>query len=294
MGDLAQFMVANNLDEHSLVDKAESLNLPKSVIEFLQGCIGRPSGGFPEPLASRVLKDLPRVVGRPGESLEPVDLKRFELELKESHEGYKLRLHDVMSSAMYPKVFAEYVKFVDKYGRFVEKLPTRAFWAPLEVDEEIDIELSKGNIVNIKYKAKGELQPGGTREVFFEANGVLRSVEVKDEKAAKESAAGSTKRAAREKADPMKEGSVSAPMSGEVVEVRAAPGQKVKAGEPLVVLSAMKMETSVSATCTGTIQHVYVIKGDQVDNADALLLIKPEGVEVGVSTGEKTLMGVLE
>lgn len=288
VGDLAQFMVANNLDEHSLVDKAESLNLPSSVIEFLQGSIGHPIGGFPEPLTSRVLKDLPRVIGRPGESLPPVDLKRFEVELKETHETQVISQKDVLSAALYPKVFDEYIEFVDKYSRFVEKLPTRAFLAPLDVDEEIDVELSQGNIVNIKYKAKGELQPNGTREVFFEANGVLRSVEVKDEIAAKEAGmSGSSKKAPKEKADPRNPGSVAAPMSGEVVEVRAKPGMIVKSGEQLVVLSAMKMETSVAAPCSGMVQHVYVIKGDQVDNADALFLIKPEKPDGGYSSSEE-------
>lgn len=56
VGDLAQFMVQNDLDEHSVVEKADQLSFPGSVVEFMQGYIGQPSFGFPEPLRSRVLK----------------------------------------------------------------------------------------------------------------------------------------------------------------------------------------------------------------------------------------------
>jgi len=180
-----------------------------------------------------------------------------------------------LSAAMYPKVFDEYQNFVNEYSTYVEHLPTRAFLAPLDVDEDIDVYLSKGNMVNIKYKAKGELQPNGTREVFFEANGVPRVVEVKDQGVGK--AASAARKPARDKADPSNLGSVAAPMAGDVVDVKTAPGSKVEAGQPLVVLSAMKMETSVAAPCSGTVKHVAVIKGDQLDAGDLLVLISPLG-----------------
>ena len=276
VGDLAQFMVANSIkDEHALVEQAESLNLPSSVVEFLQGFIGHPAGGFPEPLRSRVVKNKPIVSGRPGASIPPVSLEDLTLRLREKHEGAKLSFRDVLSAAMYPKVFDEYRTFITNYSHFVERLPTRAFLAPLDADEEIDVVLSRGNVVTIRYLAKGEIQPAnGTREVFFEANGVPRVVEVLDKRATSQAAAG--RRPLRDKADPLNVGSVAAPMSGEVVEVKAASGGNVKAGEPLVVLSAMKMETSVAAPCSGRVKHVAVIKGDQLDTGDLLVEIEPQ------------------
>lgn len=284
VGDLAQFMVANGIkDEHALVEQAESLNLPSSVVEFLQGFIGHPAGGFPEPLRSRVVKDRPLVVGRPGASIPPVSLEELKTRLREKHEGAKLSLRDVLSAAMYPKVYDEYRTFVTNYSTFVERLPTRAFLAPLDVDEEIDVVLTKGNTVSIKYKAKGELQPNGTREVFFEANGVPRVVEVADKRATTEAAAG--RRPLRDKADPANVGSVAAPMAGEVVEVKAGTGNVVKAGEPLIVLSAMKMETSVAAPCSGKVKHVAVIKGDQLDTGDLLVVIEPQESKEGAPSG---------
>eukprot|EP00889_Picochlorum_renovo_P005686 jgi/Picre1/32716/NNA_008061.t1 len=150
----------------TLVERAESLSLPSSVIEFLQGCIGHPVGGFPEPLRSRVVKDRPTINGRPGASLDPVNMADLHTALKEKFEGSKISHRDLLSAAMYPKVFDDYMHFKSLYSRHLEHLPTRAFLAPLDVDEDIDVELSKGNVVNIKYKAKGELQPSGMREVF--------------------------------------------------------------------------------------------------------------------------------
>lgn len=136
VGDLAQFMVANNIgDEHALVAQAEGLNLPDSVVEFLQGAIGHPAGGFPEPLRSRVVKDRPTVSGRPGACLPPVNLLDLQTRLREKHPAGGISLRDVLSSAMYPKVFDEYRGFVDEFSTFVERLPTRAFLAPLSVDE---------------------------------------------------------------------------------------------------------------------------------------------------------------
>ncbi|KAL4422522.1 hypothetical protein ABPG75_008719 [Micractinium tetrahymenae] len=277
VGDLAQFMVSNNLDEHSLVEQADSLSLPSSVVEFLQGYLGTPAGGFPEPLRSRVVKDRPVVTGRPGATMPRMDLGALREQLEEKHG--KVSYRDVMSAAMYPKVFDEYKAFIQKHSRHVEKLPTRAFLAPLDIDEEVDIELTKGNVVSIKLKAIGELQPNGTREVFFEANGIPRVVEVKEES----KATAQLKKPARDKADVSDPGSVPAPMAGEVIEVKAKPGSFVKAGQALVVMSAMKMETSVNAQCSGTVQHVYVIKGDACEAGDLLVLIKPGGEPAGAS-----------
>ncbi|PSC70059.1 pyruvate carboxylase [Micractinium conductrix] len=279
VGDLAQFMVSNNLDEHTLVEQAEQLSLPSSVVEFLQGYLGTPVGGFPEPLRSRVVKDRPVVQGRPGASMPKMDLGALREQLEEKHGQVTAR--DVLSAAMYPQVFAEYKQFVQRYSRHVEKLPTRAFLAPLDIDEEVDIELTKGNTVNIKLKAIGELQPNGTREVYFETNGIPRVVEVKEESKATES----LKKASRDKADSSDPGSVPAPMAGQVIEVKAKPGSFVVAGQALVVMSAMKMETSVNAQCSGTVQHVYVIKGDACEAGDLLVLIKPGDEPSGSSSG---------
>ncbi|KAF5836615.1 carbamoyl-phosphate synthase L chain, ATP binding domain-containing protein [Dunaliella salina] len=159
VGDLAQFMVQNDLDEESLVAKASELSFPSSVVEFFQGYLGQPPGGFPEPLCSRVLKGKPSISGRPGASLPPLNLEALEYQLREKYGA--ITKQDVLSAAMYPKVFDEFKSFQLKYGDLIEKLPTRAFLAPLEEDEEVEVEFAKGVCATIKYKAMGELQPNG-------------------------------------------------------------------------------------------------------------------------------------
>jgi pyruvate carboxylase len=247
VGDLAQFMVANGLDEASVVDRAEELSFPSSVVEYFQGALGQPAGGFPEPLRARVLKGAPTIDGRPGASLPDFDLAGLAATLRSKH-GPAITARDALSSALYPAVFEEAKEWEGKYSRFTAALPTRAFLAPLREDEEVEVELAPGNVVSIKYKAVSPLRADGTRDVFFEANGVPRVVDVADERAADGGGAGAPlKRAARERADPMVLGSVGAPMAGEVVDIKCAPGTRVAAGEALVVLSAMKMETQVAA-----------------------------------------------
>ncbi|GMH36667.1 hypothetical protein BSKO_04540 [Bryopsis sp. KO-2023] len=267
VGDLAQFMVQNNLDEHSLLEQADQLSFPNSVVELLQGYLGQPPNGFPEPLRSRVVKDKKTVVDRPGKSLPPMDLYKLQLQLENKWDANNIDAKNVMSAALYPKVYEDYMKWRQNFGAGVALLPTRAFLAPLKEDEELELELAKGVVATIKYKATGELQPGGKREVFFEANGVPRAVEVVDRKYATE------KRAIREKAIPGDIGSVGAPMAGDVVEVSVAPGTKVKAGQELVVMSAMKMETAVCAPSEGVVSHVAIDKGDILDAGDLLVKI---------------------
>jgi len=270
VGDLAQFMVQNDLDETSLVAKAAELSFPSSVVEFFQGYLGQPPGGFPEPLCSRVLKGKSGISGRPGASLPPLNLEALEYQLKEKYGA--ITKQDVLSAAMYPKVFDEFKSFQLKYGDLIEKLPTRAFLAPLEEDEEVEVEFAKGVGATIKYKAMGELQPNGKREVFFEANGVPRVVEVADTRV--EQALG--KKAVREKAEIEVLGSVGAPMAGTVIEVQVKPGAKVTAGQQLVVMSAMKMETVICAPVTGTCTQVAVERDDALEAGDLVVYVEPE------------------
>ncbi|MEM6797080.1 MAG: pyruvate carboxylase, partial [Acidobacteriota bacterium] len=254
VGDLAQFMVQNDLDAEELVEQAETLSFPRSVVEFFQGYLGVPYGGFPEPLRSRVVRDLETVEGRPGASLEPLDLDQIRADLEAEH-GRKMREVDVLSAALYPQVFREYLEFRARYSD-ISVLPTRSFLAPLERGEEIDFEIERGKTLVVKHTAVSEVQDG-RREVFFELNGQPRSIWVDD-------ASATETRVVREQADPANPGSIGAPMPGVVVEVRVAAGDAVQAGDALAVLSAMKMETAVSSPLTGTVERVAVSDGDDL------------------------------
>ena len=207
--------------------------------------------------------------------MPPADLAGLGAKLRALH-GSSITPRDVLSAALYPKVFEEFKEWEVRYSRYTSALPTGAFLAPLWEDEEVEVELAPGNTVSIRYKATSQLQADGKREVFFEANGIPRTVEVVDTRTGAGGGADGNaplRRAARERADPSALGSVGAPMAGTVVEVKATPGASVKAGEPLAVLSAMKMETAVCAPCDGVVQHVAVDAGDSIDAGDLVVRI---------------------
>ena len=146
VGDLAQFMVQNKLSAADVLARAEELSFPKSVLEFMQGHLGEPYGGYPEPFRTRVLKGLPKIDGRPGASMAPMDLDQLKADMIEAH-GNDVRDTDVMSAAMYPAVCKEFLNFRDKYGP-VETVGTRIFLTGPKVGEEFEVEIEKGIFSN--------------------------------------------------------------------------------------------------------------------------------------------------
>uniref|UniRef100_A0A4W2BUH5 Pyruvate carboxylase n=1 Tax=Bos indicus x Bos taurus TaxID=30522 RepID=A0A4W2BUH5_BOBOX len=265
VGDLAQFMVQNGLTRAEAEAQAEELSFPRSVVEFLQGYIGIPHGGFPEPLRSKVLKDLPRVEGRPGASLPPLDLQALEKELTERH-GEEVTPEDVLSAAMYPDVFAHFKDFTATFGP-LDSLNTRLFLQGPKIAEEFEVELERGKTLHIKALAISDLNRAGQRQVFFELNGQLRSILVKDTQAMKEMHF-------HPKALKDVKGQIGAPMPGKVIDIKVAAGAKVTKGQPLCVLSAMKMETVVTSPVEGTVRKVHVTKDMTLEGDDLILEIE--------------------
>ncbi|KAJ5225413.1 Pyruvate carboxylase [Penicillium chermesinum] len=264
VGDLAQFMVSNKLTSEDVVARADQLDFPGSVLEFLEGLMGQPFGGFPEPLRSKALRNRRKLDKRPGLFLEPLDLAKIKAEIKEKF-GSATEC-DVASYAMYPKVYEDYRKFVAKFGD-LSVLPTRYFLARPEIGEEFHVELEKGKVLILKLLAIGPLsEQTGQREVFYEVNGEVRQVSVDDQKA-------SVDNVARPKADASDSSQVGAPMSGVVVEIRVHDGHEVKKGDPIAVLSAMKMEMVISAPHSGVVSGLQVKEGDSVDGQDLVCKI---------------------
>ena len=137
MGDFAQFMVSNKLSKKDVLERAEHLDFPSSVVEFFQGYLGQPVGGFPEPVRSKIIRDKPRIDGRPGATLEPLDFKKIKAELRAKY-GKHITDTDVTSYVMYPKVFEEYQGFLEKFGD-LSVVPTRYFLSRPDVGEEMHI-----------------------------------------------------------------------------------------------------------------------------------------------------------
>ena len=137
VGDLAQFMVQNKLTAKDVEERAEELSFPSSVVEFMQGFIGEPYGGFPEPLRSKILKGLAPISGRPGQHLPPMNFIQLKDELIEKH-GEPITETDVMSSAMYPKVCDDFIQFRREFGP-VSLFDTRIFLTGPKVGEEFEV-----------------------------------------------------------------------------------------------------------------------------------------------------------
>ncbi|CAM9913442.1 unnamed protein product, partial [Heterosigma akashiwo] len=271
VGDLAQFLVTQDLTYDEVIERAEELSYPNSVVEYFQGYLGIPPHGFPEPLRSKVLKGKPLLEngkscfdGRPGAEMAPYDFEREKLTLIGLY-GDEIRNVDVLSHAQYPAVFKEFMKARQEYDD-LSILDTRTFVEGMKIGQEVAVEIEHGKVLYIKLLAISNLDQNGVRDVIFEMNGSQRTVKIVDANSGIESKV-------RVKADPAVLGSVGAPMPGVVLEVSCKPGDKVEKGDVLLVLSAMKMETSVAATCSGTVKSVHVDDGEQVGAGDLVVEI---------------------
>ncbi|XP_063364883.1 pyruvate carboxylase, mitochondrial [Cydia amplana] len=265
VGDLAQFMVQNKLTAKDIEAKAEELSFPKSVVEFLQGAIGQPHGGYPEPLRSKVLKDMKRIEGRPGAEMPPLDFDKLKADIQENYP--QITDYDVMSAAMYPQVANDFFRIREKYGP-VKHLDTKTFLVGPTVGDSIEVKIERGKTLDIRIVAvSDEMTAAGEREVFFELNGQLRSVFIKDETASKEMKI-------HPKAIKGDKNQVGAPMPGTVLSVKVKEGEKVEKGQAIAVLSAMKMEMIVQAPKAGTIQSVLIQNGQKLEGDDLIATIE--------------------
>jgi len=262
VGDLALFMVQNNLTEENIWEKGDRLDFPDSVIQFFQGYLGQPPGGFPKRLQDLVLKGRDAFTARPGELLPPVDFEKVALELDEKIGRVPSEL-DVLSYIMYPQVYLQYEQRAKEYGD-LSVLNTPTFFYGLRPGEETAITIERGKTLIIKLVAVGELHPDGRRIIYFELNGQPRELFVRDL-----SAKVSDK--VRRKAEAQEAGHLGASMPGKVLKVLVAAGDKVRRGEHLLVSEAMKMETTIQAPMDGKIKAIHVKAGDAIETGDLLI-----------------------
>ncbi|KAL3789965.1 hypothetical protein ACHAWO_002019 [Cyclotella atomus] len=267
VGDLAQFMVSQNLNPQQVVDQAETLAFPESVIQYLRGEIGVPPGGFPEPLRSKVLssRGIEGVDGRPGANLPDYNFEEATKLLKEKFGEKYITDKDVMSYALYPNVFTEWKEYESVFGE-VSKLPTDLFLNPMVEGDEVEFDLSEGRRVIIKLVSISPARDDGTRTATFEVNGERWFMPVTDQNVAKDANV-------RRKASGPNE--IGSPMPGVIVGLKVKEGDEVEEGTPLATLSAMKMETVIPATAAGVVKHISVNIGDKVEAEDILVEIEP-------------------
>jgi pyruvate carboxylase len=267
VGDMALFMVTNELTSADVLDPARPLNFPRSVVEMMQGMIGRPDEGWPKEVQQRVLAAARAepLHDRPGATLPPLDFDAAARELKRKT-GREPGEEDVLSYALYPQVSLDYAAHFQRYGD-TSVVPTANFFYGLLAGEEIAVEIERGKTLIIRYLTTGDVRDDGTRTVFFELNGQPREVNVADR-----SAAQLVER--HPKADPDNADHVAAPMPGKIWTVVVHKGQPVRAGERLLSIEAMKMETAVYSSRDSKIADVFVKAGSAVEAQDLLLVLE--------------------
>ena len=262
VGDMALFMVQNDLTEESVLEKGYSIDFPDSVIELFSGYLGQPYGGFPKELQKVILKDRVPITVRPGELLEEVDFTKIKEELFEKLKR-PVNMFEVIAYSLYPKVFLDYAEVNSRYGN-ISELDTPTFHYGLSFGEEIEVEIEKGKTLIIKLISISGPRPDGTRMVYFELNGVAREVVVKDESV-------QTLIQSKVKQDISNPNHIGATMPGTVMKVLVKHGQKVEKGDHLIITEAMKMETTVQAPFAGIIKDIYVTDGEAIQTGDLLI-----------------------
>jgi pyruvate carboxylase len=264
VGDLALMMVSQGLSPEDVLDPGKDVAFPASVVEMLKGDLGQPTGGWPEALQRKALKGEAPITVRPGSLLGEADLEAQRAAGSKAC-GRRLDDRELASWLMYPKVFTEFAGTARKYGP-VSALPTPVFFYGMKPGEEITVEIERGKALVVLLTAIGETREDGQVEVFFELNGQPRIVAVPNRLVA-------ATVQARRKAEEGNDAHLAAPMPGSIATVAVKPGQQVRAGDLVMTLEAMKMETALHAPRDGTVQELLVQPGSQIDAKDLLLVL---------------------
>ncbi len=267
VGDMALFLVSHGMTigQFLALGPDHHLTLPNSVVDMFMGSLGEPPGGWPTHVRQIVLKGKKPIEGRPGESLPATDLEATKAKIEEKT-GRPLARTDLMSYLMYPEVYNAFDNARQNFSD-LSVLPTPVFYYGMEKGEEITIEIEEGKALIVKFLTVGEPHPDGTRTVFYELNGQPREVTVTDRTLNVESTQ-------RRKADPSQPGQVAAPIPGAISSVSVAVGEQVDKGARLLVMEAMKMQTTVYAPVAGIVKDLLVAAGQTVESKDLLLIIE--------------------
>jgi pyruvate carboxylase len=263
VGDMALMMVSQGLTRAQVEDPKTEVSFPDSVVDMMRGNLGQPPGGFPKGIVKKVLKSEKPNTERPGKHLPPADFEALRAELAAKFEDIEFDDEDFNGYLMYPKVFTDYVARHEEYGP-VRTLPTLTYFYGMAPGDEITAEIDPGKTLEIRLITVGETQDDGEVRVFFELNGQPRAVRVPDRKA-------KATTAARPKAETGNPSHIGAPMPGVVASVAVSVGQKVKTGDLLLTIEAMKMETGLHAERDATVKAVHVVPGGQIDAKDLLI-----------------------
>ncbi|GMW03046.1 MAG: pyruvate carboxylase [Candidatus Hydrogenedentota bacterium] len=265
VGDMALFMVANNLNCDDVLDSRRELAFPESVTDLMMGRLGQPPGGFPPKLKKRILRGQEPLKGRPGASMKPADFEKTSHQLKKLL-GRDATLIESLSYLLYPRVFEDFVRHQQTYSD-TSVLPTHVFFYGLQRGEEVAFEIEPGKTLIVKLVTIGEPHPDGNRTVFFELGGQPRDATVLDLSL-------ESQVVKHPKADASNPDHIAAPMPGLIVNVAVQEGDQVKEGQKLLTQEAMKMEMTIYAPRTATVGKLLVGPKTQVEAGDLLVELK--------------------
>lgn len=264
VGDFAIFMVQNELTPENILEKGKNLDYPDSVMTYFRGMMGQPYGGFPKDLQEMILKGESPITKRPGELLPDEDFDKIKSHLEDK--GISPSEEDIISSALYPKVFDDYIDYIKENGE-VTRIGSDVFFHGLMEGESTEISLEEGKTLIVTLIEIGKLLEDGTRNLTFEINGSRRSLNIKDETVK----AGESLGEEKIYADPKNEKEVGSSIPGKIVKVLVAEGDEVKKGDSLFIAEAMKMETNIVANIDGRVKDITVREGDMVESGQLLL-----------------------
>ena len=263
VGDLAIFMVQNDLTPENIVERGKALAFPDSVVSYFKGMMGQPAWGFPEDLQKVVLKGEKPITCRPGKLLPPVDFDRLEQEVRKFRDDPERK--DLISYAMYPKVYEDFCRHRKEYG-YITRMGSHVFFNGMALGETNKINIEDGKTLVIKYLGLGDHNDDGTINVQFELNGMRREVAVRDPNASEK-----TRQVVQaDESDPRQ---VGASIPGMVSKLHVQPGDTVEENQVLMTIEAMKMETAVTARTAGKVREIRVKEGQAVKAKELLMLL---------------------
>lgn len=260
VGDMAMFMTSNGLSKEDILKKGHTLAFPDSVKALMRGDLGQIEGGFPKEIQDIILKGEKPYTNRPNEHLDPIN---FDTEIDEFKKRFdeELLRRDFLSYKLYPKVYEAYYKHFEEYGE-VKNLPTPAFFYGLKPNEEVIISLSPGKNVLVKYLNMTEPDEQGTRLVFFQLNGMTRSIPVRDQNI-------KTELVANRKVE--KTSDIGAPLQGSLAKILVEEGQEIDVNAPLFIIEAMKMESTITSPRAGKVKRIHLKERTLVEQDDLVV-----------------------
>jgi len=274
VGDMALFLFSRGIKPADVVNlEPGATPFPESVIDMLSGGLGWPEGGFPADVSRVVLGEKRYAEAKknyekgvvPGAVATPANFDKIRRDLTE-----KLKRDatddDVFSYLMYPQVFLDFARHLREFSN-VSVLPTPSFYYGLRRGEEISVSIEEGKTLVVKLVNVSDPDKGGRRTVTYELNGQTREAYVQDKKVAP-----STK--TRSKADISDPLQIGAPIPGLVAAISVTVGQKIAKGDKLLMMEAMKMQTTVTSPVDGVVEAIHAQVGETVESKDMLIKLR--------------------